>query len=130
MRAAIIFIFLFFQLLGFGSINKAVSRDSSCAANAQYAIKNKIQNQVVQGVPNTIAIFIAEFDLEEDLSNNENFKSASASISNVKNFLKQFWLSQFSSQLLVSIFNSQTKFRTPVCVQSCPIYIFQQVLRI
>lgn len=130
MKIAAFFLYLFFHLLSGGNVVYADSHNNDASSTLQSGVSNIDQLKYVQSVPNTILITTAEFDLEEDFSNNENFKSASASISSVKDFLKQFWLSHFCSQSLINSYNSQTKFRTPVCVQSYPIYIVQQVLRI
>lgn len=130
MRIAVFFIYLFFHLLSGGNVVYAASHSDDISRTLQSGVSTKYQPKYVQSIPTTFFITTAEFDLEEDLSNNENFTSASASMSCVKDFLKQFWISHFCSHSLINSYNSQTKFRTPVCVQSYPIYIVQQVLRI
>lgn len=128
MRVTVFFLYLFFQLLGFGNVVHAASHASSDAVNSFVSSYKKVQFS--QSVPSTISITTAEFDLEEELSSSENFKNPSTTISYTKDFLAQAWYLRYSCASEKYHFDKKIVIFAPSFGQSNPIYIIQQVLRI
>lgn len=128
MRIAVFFLYLFFQLLGFGNFVHAASHASSHEINSFVSSCKKVQFS--QSGPNTFSITTAEFDLEEELSSSENFKNSGTSVSYTKDFLTQAWYMRYSCASEKYHFDKKIIIFTPSFGQSTPIYIIQQVLRI
>ena len=130
MRIAIFFLYLFFHLLGEGNVVYAASRDNDASITLQSEVSNKEQLKYIQSVPNAILITSAEFDLEEELSSSDSFKSTNTAITDGKIHLAQAWYLNFTCQSVPNHYFKNFKIFSPSCGQSNPIYILQRVLRI
>ena len=130
MKIAAFFLYLFFHLLGGGNVVYAASRDNDASSTLEFEGAIKDQLKYVQSVPNTVLITIAEFDLEEELSTSDSFKSTSTTITDGKIYLAHAWYLNFSCQSVSNHYFKNFKIFAPSCGQSNPIYILQRVLRI
>ena len=130
MKIAAFFLYLFFHLLGGGNVVYAASHDSDASSTLEFEGTIKDQLKYVQSVPNTVLITIAEFDLEEELSTSDSFKSTNTTITDGKIYLAHAWYLSFSCQSVSNHYCKNFKIFSPTCGQSNPIYILQRVLRI
>lgn len=130
MRVTIFFLYLFFHLFGGGNVVYAASRDNDASSNLEFEGSIKDQLKYVQSVPNAVLITIAEFDLEEELSTSDSFKSTNTAITDGKIYLAQAWYLNFSCQSVSNHYSKNFKIFSPSCGQSNPIYILLRVLRI
>ena len=129
MRIATFFLYLFFHLLGGVNSVHAPLQNSNVASCPQSLIPINDQQKYVQSVPKAISLTTAEFDLEEELSNGNSFKTNTV-LTDGKFHLSQAWYLSFSCQFIPNQLYKRLKIFASSCGQSNPIYILQQVLRI